>query len=286
MGVKKCRFCRLNNASSKEHLIADSRLRTINSFKNAADANDNIQKTYKKITCEACNNKLGKYEEEHRHNLAYATIWKLLAGNINESFDRQNEFYLKNPTSPTIELFENMMLDVIKGKSILPLHTFKYDLDPTSSEFENKFGFAAQKVVIKPVDENGMPIEGVKVFAQDKGGGEDEKGYIISSNEDGIAEFNILTRIESIRIIRETIIVEPSSEDLKLKIDFEIIIYLSFDSNSNRVLVILPLLHNLKTDYGELIITLFDEAFFLRSLRKSFPELEVVSIEKYFSIPI
>ena len=64
------------------------------------------------------------------------------------------------------------------------------------------------------------------------------------------------------------------------------IIYLSFDSNSNRVLVILPLLHNLKTDYGELIITLFDEAFFLRSLRKSFPELEVVSIEKYFSIPI
>ena len=83
--------------------------------------------------CEACNNELGEYEEKHRHNLAYVTIWKLLGGNINKSFDEQNKYYLKNTTNPTIESFEHMMLDVIKGKSILPLHTFKYDLDPTSS---------------------------------------------------------------------------------------------------------------------------------------------------------
>ena len=282
MSVKKCRFCKVNNASSKEHLIADSRLRTINSFKSSTETNDNIQKTYKKITCEACNNKLGVYEEKYRHNLAYATIWKLLGGNINKSFDRQNEFYLNNSLYPAIELFEHLMLDVIRNNKILQQHTFKFDLDPENSEFTNKFGFAAKKVVIKPVDESGMPIEGVKVFVKDKGGGKDEKGYISSSNECGVAELNILTRIESIRIIKETIFVEASNNGWKLKVDFDMIIYLSFDSNSNRLLVILPLLHNLETQHGELIVELIDEAFFLKSFRRSFPELKVVSIEKYF----
>jgi hypothetical protein len=72
----KCRYCKVNNASSREHLIANRRITQINSYKTSKEINDNIPKIFKKITCEPCNNELGKYEDKGGHNLAHAKFGK------------------------------------------------------------------------------------------------------------------------------------------------------------------------------------------------------------------
>jgi len=92
----KCRFCKNKKASSKEHLIANSRLKDISSIHSENRPNDNVRKKFKGITCEEFNNNLGKYEGKKWSGLAYATAWKILAGNINKAFDKHPAHQLKN----------------------------------------------------------------------------------------------------------------------------------------------------------------------------------------------
>lgn len=282
MDVKICRLCRINQASSKEHLIANSRLKTLNDYKENSETNDNIQKTYKKITCESCNNSLGEYERIRWCYLAYATVWKLLAGNLNSAFDRQRDFILENSSFHTIDMFEKFMADLIRSKNILPLYTFKFSLDPMKSELENKFGFAKQQVKLKAVGENDDPISSGTFFTQDKGGGEKEKGYIAAVNKNGSADLSILSRIEIIRIVKHAIEIQVFNEKSKEKIDFDIIVYVSLDGGGHRLLLGLPLISMTEIGSGQHISKSFDESFFLPIFKKCLPELEIISIEKYF----
>ena len=276
-----CKYCKEKNASSKEHLIANSRLISINSFKERNETNDNIQKTYKKITCENCNNELGKYEEKEWYNLAYATIWKVLAGNINAAFKRQPDYLLKNTSISTIQFFEQQFLDIIKTEKIIPGNTFKFDFDPMNSALTNKFGLAVKSVVFKPVDENGKPIERVKIFSKDKGGGSNEGGYTVSTDETGKAELNILTRVELVRVVEEisTLTNLDTNEKRTFKTDF--LIYVSFNSNSHRLIFILPLIHQINTSWSNARIQLKHRDF-LKIIQENFTELKITGLNEYF----
>jgi hypothetical protein len=138
--VYKCIFCAEKNASSKEHLIANSRLRRIQSLKAEKQRNDNIRKKYKKITCEDCNRKLGQYEARQSVNLAYSTIWKILAGNINNAFTDQ-DYILSNTQGDSIQSFEKQIREVIEGEYILPANTFAFDIE-IPRDFPINFGLA------------------------------------------------------------------------------------------------------------------------------------------------
>ena len=281
MSNKICRYCFNQKASSREHLIADSRLKTINSFKKDDEANDNIQKTYKGITCESCNNKLGEYEELRWSNLAYATLWKVLAGNINGVFGRYPEYNLINTSKKTIENYESQILDIIKTKKIMPNNTFSFDFDPMNSELTNKFGVAVKKVQINLMDEQGKPIEGGKVYAKDKGGGNKEKGYQITSDKYGSANLDILTRMEMIKVLNEKLIIKnKDTNEIKTQtIDF--LTYVSFNSNNHRLIIMLPLIGNIQTGWSNARIEM-RHIDFLNILQRNFSELSIKALNKYF----
>ena len=132
--LKKCRMCKENLASSKEHLITNSRLNTIN--KNRKGTNDNNQKTFKNITCKDCNNLLGKYEYSILLR-SHITLWKILAGNINDTFnkDTNNKYKLENTLVKSLELYEKEILDII-------LQNIKFKND------KNKLFISAKEIYI------------------------------------------------------------------------------------------------------------------------------------------
>ena len=127
---KKCRYCQKNYARSKEHIIVNSRLDSLNKFKNLTQRNDNIRKTYKNITCTECNHILGEYESKNWICLANATIWKILAGNTNSAFEEDSEYILKHSDERCIKNFENVLLTVIKSTNLaLQDNTFTFNID-------------------------------------------------------------------------------------------------------------------------------------------------------------
>ena len=133
---KKCRFCKKNNASSREHILARSRLHRINQFRPDNLKNDNYRKKFRGITCKKCNSELGRYEELQWSSLAYATIWKILVGNTNDVFRSIPVFLLKHTNNSCREAHENLILNVIKSKKILPENTFGFDIVYTGTSNE------------------------------------------------------------------------------------------------------------------------------------------------------
>ena len=154
---KKCRFCKKNNASSREHVLVNSRLKEINQFRSTNQKNDNRKKRFTQITCTECNNKLGQYEERNRSSLAYATVWKILAGNTNGVFKGAPEFLLKYSSNSCIETYENSLLNIIKSKKqVLPENTFGFDIVYTGMTDEQgmvNFGIIRQFEMINVVTE-------------------------------------------------------------------------------------------------------------------------------------
>ena len=166
--IKRCVFCTERNASSKEHLIANSRLKRIQSFKAEEQRNDNIRKKYKKITCEICNRRLGKYEEKSPVTLAYSTAWKILAGNINGTFTDQ-DYILSNTKEEGVKSYEKQIRKIIEGEFILPANTFAFDIENGNS-FAINFGIATFNYKTEIVDENGHPVEDALLYLKDNAG--------------------------------------------------------------------------------------------------------------------
>lgn len=280
---KICRYCKIKQArkgKNGEHIIVASRLREINSFKTECERNDNIQKGYK-ITCENCNNLLGEYERERWSNLTYATVWKILASNVNSVFRRHPDFIIENTPPEIIEKYEFEFLKLIKGDGFLPKNTFSFSFDPNKSELKKKFGIASQKIKLKSKDENGNSIQGATFYTKDKGGGEKEVGYQVSSDERGIAEIDVLTRIELVRVVKEKLILTNSESDEIQKTTIDIIIYISFNSNSHRLVFILPLIGTYNTGWNNVTIKANHKGF-LKIIQDNFPEIAFTEINEYF----
>jgi hypothetical protein len=278
----KCRKCKIEDASSKEHLIANSRLSQINSFKTINEKNDNIPKTYKKITCENCNNLMGRYEEKRWSNLAYATAWKILAGNYNSAFEQYPDFIIKNTPKEIIEKYESELLMLINGDGFLPENTFTFSFDPNLSDLKKKFGFASVQCIIKLLDQDGNIIHGASVYSKDNGGGEKEVGYQATTDKYGMAKIDVLTRVEIVRVITEDLILTNINSGEKKNAIIDIVVYISFNSNSHRLVFIFPLLAKYQTNWEDGTKINVSHKGFLNILQNNFPEIAFTEIEEYY----
>ena len=279
---KSCRYCHEKPASSKEHLIASSRLSRIKSFKEEDNRNDNIRKTFKGITCSDCNNELGKYERDRWSNLAYATIWKVLAGNINSAFSSK-EHQLTKTTKEDIELYEKQVLESIQKKLSLVANTFHFDFDSNSLIKKNQHTTALKKVCLNLVDESGNPVEGAKVYTKDKGGSEDEKGYLTESNVDGKAELKILMAYESVFVVPEKITITNQSTFANFCKEIDFIIYMSFDANQHRLIVILPIIGKIQTKWNDAELAITHKSF-LDIAKEYVKDINITNVVPYFNL--
>ena len=281
MNSKICRYCFERPPSSKEHLIADRRLSRIKSFKEIEYRNNNIRKTFKKITCETCNKELGRYEDRSLLNLAYSTVWKILAGNINLAFFADYH-KLKNSDISCIAHYESELLSIVKDdKAIMPFHTFYFDFDPASLPPISFHTAAVKNIKHIITDEAGNPIERAKVFFKDKAGSESEAGCIGISDSQGIAELGILMCLESVYVVPEVLWIENISSDEIISKVIDFIIYISFDSNRHRLIVILPIFGSLHTSWPNANIRTTHKDFFSMA-REYVREIKITSLRSYF----
>lgn len=277
----KCRFCNQKNASSKEHLVANRRLSQINSFKDSQEVDDRITKTFKKITCESCNNELGRYEDSSYYNLAQATIWKILAGNINNAFERYPGYVLNNSSLETVESYERLFFNFIKNNQICPDLAFTFNFDSQKSIFQNRFGEAVKKINVNILDENGSPIEDAIFYSKDKFPVGDDGAYIAKSNSDGFVDVNILARLEKIIVATETCTFKNLITNETIEMDVDFIIYISFDLNEHRLIFILPLIGPVSTGWPDVSVEI-KHVGFLVILQKHLKDIAVIELNKYF----
>lgn len=275
-----CRFCRSRPASSREHVVARSRLKTINSFKSDQERNDNIKKEYRGITCDkdsperGCNNAIGKYEEFSWSNLAQATVWKVLAGNINQVFT-EDWLIISNAPPDTILHYEDMLCSAIKSNSKFPDLTYTFDLDASNSELFSKFGIASKSVHFRA-------RQGAAFYSKDSAASNEDAGYLAEANEQGEAELNVLMRLETIEVVTgEAELINLESGERKLFVA-DYIIYLSADANSHRIAFILPLVGGIVTGWSAEAAIEVGKANFLDILNKNMSNLKITKISPYF----
>lgn len=281
MNNKTCRYCGLRLASSKEHLIADSRLTRIKSFRYPDQANDNVRKTFKGITCEPCNRELGKYEEKRWSSLAYATVWKILAGNLNLSFSDLSH-KLSNSDMLCISSFEELLRLVIKGGNrVLPSLTFSFDFDPNSLKSDHNHTVAVQKIQISFKDEAGNPIQGATFYAKDKKGTSPNSAYLGISDAGGMAESKVLIALESVCVVAEEVCIENTDNGEKIFKLIDVIIYISFDMNRHRLVLILPLIGDLQTPWPNCNLRVSHKGF-IPILQKHIKDIRIIDITSYF----
>lgn len=276
---KKCRYCQNRDASSREHIIVNSRLRSINKFKDPAQRNDNAQKAYKNITCEACNNFLGEYESKRWSFLAYATIWKILAGNTNNAFEKGSEYVLKHSAERCIKHFEDTLRTAIESKNtILPGNTFTFNVDPKTLDPENKSGKAVKNMIVKCVDESGHPIKGAAVYMKPKGGDDEERGYYSQSDENGQASLSVLVRLEMVKIISEKLTIQNIYTKEEICKDIDIIIYVSLDPDNHRTLVIFPFICGYNIGWSNTHFKMRHRGF-LRIVQDNISDIRIVGLK-------
>ena len=276
---KKCRYCQNRDASSREHIITNDRLRSINEFKYQAQRNDNAQKAYKNITCEECNNFLGKYESKWWSSLAYATIWKILAGNTNNAFEKGSEYVLKHSSEHCIKHFEDTLRTVTESENRkLPENTFTFNIDPKTLDPENKSGKAVKKKVMKFIDKSGHPVKEVAVCIKPKGGDEEEGIYYSQSDESGKVTLNVLMRLEMVKIASEKLTIQNINTKEEIYEDIDIIIYISIGPDNHRILVIFPLICEYNTNWPDTPVEISHRGF-LKIIQDTVSDIKIVKLK-------
>ena len=278
MPEKKCRYCKGRNATSKEHIIVDSRLRNINKFKNLAQRDDDIRKIYRHITCDACNHVLGEYESKDWIHLAYATIWKILAGNTNNAFKEESEYVLRHSDELCTKDLEYRFLDVIKSNKVLPNHTFTFSMDDRTLNFENKPGKAITNTSIRCVDDLGRPVEGAKVcMFQNNARIGDES----TTDEKGQASLKVLMGLEMVKIVSEKLTIQNKDTKEEIYMDFDIIIYISIGPGNHRILVLAPLICSHMYNIGWSNPKLYHKDT-LKIVQKHISDARIVELKRVF----
>ncbi|MCP5142442.1 MAG: hypothetical protein H6980_08845 [Gammaproteobacteria bacterium] len=113
-------------ASSKEHVINNSRRKLIQKL--GADLG-NEKARYKGITCNNCNRELGKHEARTWSELAIATMWKVVAGNINQVFINIPWARTTVTDIDTLTHYSDILRDALINEKVFPENMLTYDLE-------------------------------------------------------------------------------------------------------------------------------------------------------------
>lgn len=113
-------------ASSKEHVIHNSRRRVIRD--NGGELG-NEKARFKGITCNSCNNFLGQKEELYNSSLAISTLWKVIAGNINNVFASHPWCLTNNTSKGTMIKYAACLKDMFLNNKLAPENMLGYSLN-------------------------------------------------------------------------------------------------------------------------------------------------------------
>lgn len=139
-------------ASSKEHVIHNSRRRFIRD--NGGDLG-NEKARFKGITCNSCNNFLGQKEELYNSSLAISTLWKVIAGNINNVFASHPWCLTNNTSKDTLIKHAANLKAMFLNNQIAPENMLSYRLSysgTTNSLGQVKFSMLriSEGVIVVP----------------------------------------------------------------------------------------------------------------------------------------
>ena len=152
--TKKCLFLGTDctgKASSKEHVINNSR-RIFIQKRGAELGNDKAR--FRGITCQKCNRFLGGIEENTWSGLAVATLWKVLAGNLNRVFDRASWAQVHSTDDGTLEHYLAILRDALLKEEVFPDNMLGYELSFTATTGAD--GMASMSIL--------TDAEGIRVF--------------------------------------------------------------------------------------------------------------------------
>ena len=114
------------HAESKEHVKNNSRRQFLRN--KGADLGSEKAR-FRGITCKECNEFLGQLENKYWSFLAMATMWKIIAGNLNDVFDRAEWAKTKVTDRHTLEVCSDGLSDALKkSKVFLPNNMLGYGL--------------------------------------------------------------------------------------------------------------------------------------------------------------
>lgn len=129
-------------ASSKEHVIHNSRRKFLQD-KGADLGNEKAR--FKGITCANCNEYLGRKEGKYNSSLAIATLWKVIAGNINGLFEDNPWCLSANTNEDTLNQYQEILKKSFINDSVFPENMLGYDL--TYSATTNSHGKASLNIL-------------------------------------------------------------------------------------------------------------------------------------------
>jgi hypothetical protein len=112
-------------ASSREHIIHNSRRKFIRD--NGGDFG-NEKARFKGITCANCNEYLGRYEEKYNSNLAISTLWKVIAGNINNVFGNNHWGLTQNTSKESLYYYLEILKNAFNERQVFPENMLGYKL--------------------------------------------------------------------------------------------------------------------------------------------------------------
>lgn len=128
MKIKPCLFCGTNctgQATSKEHVISQAQRRRV--AQKGANLG-NLKARFRGITCQTCNETLGRIEQSSLSGQAIAASWKILAGNSNQVFERANWARTKLTDDQTLNYYMSLLKKALLTSNALPEAMFSYDL--------------------------------------------------------------------------------------------------------------------------------------------------------------
>ena len=167
------------------------------------------------------------------------------------------------------------------GNRILPSLTFSFDFDPNSLKSDYNHTAAVQKIRILSKDEAGDPIQGAKFYAEDEKGTSPNSAYVGISDAGGMAEYKVLIALESVCVVAEELCIENTDNGEKIFKLIDLIIYISFDMNRHRLVLILPLIGDLQTPWPNCNLRVSHKDF-ISILQKNIKEIRIIDITPYF----
>jgi hypothetical protein len=275
-----CQWCLKKRANSKEHLIVSKRLKEVRSKKLISERNDNVTKTFKGITCKDCNKLLKDYEERDSATLSYVTVWKLLAGNMNNKFSGHQNFLLVNSSCETIKFFGDMLKSAIQNGNVFPNNTFRYSIDLNKWTAKNDtYSYVSNDPLTITAGKTGLPLEGARVYVS--GNNEDDIGVVKETGKDGRTELTLPMRVEKLYIIADEIRIENIStgETINKTIDF--VFYISHRAELDRIIFFIPLQGKMNTPWKYSVVSIHQKN--VRDLINiNMPEYGICKIRPYF----
>lgn len=181
----------------------------------------------------------------------------------------------------SIKLQEEQLLNSILHNLIFPKLTYNFSFDANQFDFQNRFGQAVKKLGHKFIDEKGNPVEGGVLKCYDTYPDNNDKPYSDKPDKNGEVISCFLNKIEKIVIVNEKLHITNLITKEYKEFDIDVIIYISFDACTHRLIFIMPLIGEIQIGWPGTPIDI-KQSDFLTIVQKHLPEFAITELKNYY----